>query len=80
MLSYYRSCNSDICRVSVSGVSPAHNHYFIMDKNTIIGIVVILLALSVLTYLLLWSKRIIDRIADKQLGSIRDILKDLSDE
>lgn len=51
-----------------------------MDKNTIIGVVVILLALSTLTYLFLWSKRIIDRIADKQLGSIRDILKDLSDE
>ncbi len=51
-----------------------------MERDQIIGITIIILSLALLGYLVLWSRRIIDRIAERRLGTIREILRDLSDE
>lgn len=48
-----------------------------MDKDTILGIFIIAFGLGFMTYLLIWSRRTIGRIAKKNSGSIREILKDL---
>ncbi|HET6428194.1 MAG TPA: hypothetical protein VFJ30_07285 [Phycisphaerae bacterium] len=48
-----------------------------MDGQTIVGIAVIAAALAVLTGLVLWCRRRIERIARKGFGSARAIEKDL---
>lgn len=51
-----------------------------MDKDTLdvwIGLVVIAVALGVLTVLVFWSRRTIERIARSKSRSAREITKDL---
>ena len=50
-----------------------------MDKDIIIGTTIIILGLSFLTYLVWWSKRTIELIANKRLASAREITKELKD-
>ena len=50
-----------------------------MDRDSLIGCVIVVVALSAISYLVLWSRRMIDRIARKRLSSVRDILEDLHD-
>jgi len=49
----------------------------VTDTDAIIGIPVIILALSILMYLVAWSRRIISRISQRNLQSAREIEKDL---
>lgn len=51
-----------------------------MDADIIAGIVVLALALGVLTGLVLWSRRIIERIAASDSKTAREILKELNGE
>jgi hypothetical protein len=48
-----------------------------MESNAIIGIIVTAAALAGSTYLVLWSRRTIERIARGKNRSARAILKDL---
>jgi len=48
-----------------------------MEKDALIGCIVIAGALAVLIYLVLWSRRAIDRIADSSSSSAREIVKEL---
>ena len=48
-----------------------------MDGDAIVGCVTILVALSTIIYLTLWSRRAIDRIADRAERSAREIVRDL---
>lgn len=50
-----------------------------MEKNVIFGTIIIGAALGVITYLTFWSRKTIERIAKKNLGSVREILKDIQD-
>ena len=47
-----------------------------MDPNAIVGCVIVVLALGVLIYLVLWSRRRIDRIARNGFGTPRQIEKE----
>jgi len=51
-----------------------------MDADIVTGIVVLVLALGVLTGLVLWSRRIIERIASSDAKTAREILRELRDE
>ena len=51
-----------------------------MDVDVLIGCVVTTCALGVLTLLVLWSRRTIDRIADRGFGSVRQIRRKLDDD
>jgi len=51
-----------------------------VDREVAAGFTVVAAALGVLTYLVLWSRRTIERIARKGLGSAREILKDRNRE
>ena len=44
-----------------------------MDFDTTLGCILVVVALSLLTLLVLWSRRTIDRIARKGFGSAREI-------
>ena len=48
-----------------------------MDADGIAGCIIIAAALGFITYLVVWSRSMIERIADKKLHSIRKIMKDL---
>ena len=48
-----------------------------MEANAVIGVVVIAGALGLLTYLVLWSRRTIDRIAQGRARSARQIRREL---
>ena len=50
-----------------------------MDQDTILGCILIVAGLSAVVYLTLWSRRTINRIADKGERSGREIVKDLQD-
>jgi len=50
-----------------------------MDFDTILGIIILTTALSLISYLTFWSKRTIERIEKKHLDSTRQILKELKD-
>ncbi|MFT5241847.1 MAG: hypothetical protein ACI9OU_001675 [Candidatus Promineifilaceae bacterium] len=51
-----------------------------MDPNTLIGLVIVVVAVTTICCLVFWSYRTIERIADKRLQSVRDIVRDLNDE
>jgi len=51
-----------------------------MDRDIILGVVIVLVALGLSAYLVLWSRRRIDRIAKGQFRSARRTLKDLRGE
>ena len=48
-----------------------------MNNDSLVGIFIIVCGLGLMTYLILWSRKTIKRIASKQLHSLRDILKEL---
>ena len=48
-----------------------------MDRDIILGGIIIFLGLGFITYLTIWSRRTIERIANKKLNSIREIIKEL---
>ena len=48
-----------------------------MDVNAVVGCVLIVAALGLLTYLVLWSRRTIDRIAGSDGRSAREIDREL---
>ena len=51
-----------------------------MDRDILIGCLIIAGALGSLTYLLLWSLRTINRISENGYRSMREIMKDLHDD
>ena len=48
-----------------------------MDGDTILGVLIITIGLGGLTYLVLWSRKTIERIAAKKLRTVREIVKEL---
>ena len=51
-----------------------------MDKDIVIGCLLVAGALGLVTYLVLWSRRAIDRIAANDRRSTREIVKELRRE
>ena len=51
-----------------------------MEKDAIIGSIIIGGALVFITYLTFWSRRTIERIAKKNFSSVREILKDIRND
>ncbi len=49
-----------------------------VDLDTVLGVVLVLAALCAIGGLVWWSRWSIDRIADRKLGSARDIIRDFS--
>jgi hypothetical protein len=47
-----------------------------MDRDIILGIIIIVCGLCFISYLIFWSRRTINRIANKRLSSIREIVKE----
>lgn len=50
-----------------------------MDLDLVLGVAVIVLSLGFTTYLTLASRKNIDKIADKNLTNVRQIMKELRD-
>ena len=48
-----------------------------MNRDIILGIIIIVCGLCFMSYLIVWSRRTIKQIAKKQPGSIREIVKEL---
>ena len=48
-----------------------------MDRDTVIGIVLLVVSLCSILALTLWSRRLIDRIAAREAKTAREILKEL---
>ena len=51
-----------------------------VDTDIVIGCVATALALGLVTTLVLWSRRRIDRIADQGFGTVREIRQKLDDD
>ena len=51
-----------------------------MHRDAIIGMILLFSALGLLTYLVMWSRRVIDRVARGDVRSAREIEKALQDE
>ena len=49
-----------------------------METNLVLGCVVLGAAAALLTYLMVWSRRTIDRIAHKRFGTAREIMRELN--
>ena len=49
-----------------------------MERDIILGMIIIFVGLGFMTYLIWWSRRMVDRIAGKHLSSIREIVKELN--
>ena len=47
-----------------------------MDLNAVIGAAVIAAGIGFMTYLVLWSRKTIQKIAEKDLNSAREIIGD----
>lgn len=50
-----------------------------MDRDSLLGCIIVVVALISITYLVFWSRNTIERIARKRLSSVREILEDLHD-
>ncbi len=50
-----------------------------MSRDVILGVLITFFALGFMTYIVLWSRRIIERIHRKKLSSAREIIKDLNE-
>ena len=48
-----------------------------MTRDILLGIVIIVTGLGFMTYLILWSRNAIRRIANTPSGSLREIMKEL---
>ena len=48
-----------------------------MDINIIIGIIILSLSFGFLVYLVLWSRKIIEEIAELKVESFREIISEL---
>ena len=57
-----------------------HPNTILMETNTIIGILILLGALSTITYLTLWSRKTIQWIDSKGSPTTREIIKELDRE
>jgi hypothetical protein len=51
-----------------------------VELDTVIGLIVLAAALAVLGLLTFWSRRTIERIAARHLGSLREVIRDLGRE
>jgi len=49
-----------------------------MDNDIILGVFIIITGLSLLTYLVFWSQKTIEKISQKNLKSLREILKEIN--
>jgi len=49
-----------------------------MSRDIILGLIILLLAYALTVYLVLWSRRMIDHIAPKKQGKLREILKEIT--
>lgn len=50
-----------------------------MPRDIIIGAVITFFALGFMAYIVIWSRRTIERIHKKKLGSAREILRDMDE-
>jgi hypothetical protein len=50
-----------------------------MEIDNLLGWAIVAAALVAITYLVLWSRSMIGRIANKKLATIREIVKDMKD-
>jgi len=50
-----------------------------MDVDLVLGLIVIGVSLCFLTYLILYSRKSIDKIANKNFTNVRQIMKELRD-
>ena len=48
-----------------------------MTRDMLVGVVIIAAGLGCMTYLIWWSRRVIQRIARMQSGTLREIMKEL---
>lgn len=48
-----------------------------MDFDIFLGIIITFIAYGFILYLILWSRKTIDTIAEKKLGTLREIMEDL---
>ncbi len=48
-----------------------------MDKDTVLGIVIIIITLSFNTFLIFYSKKMIEKISGMKRTTVRDIFKEL---
>jgi len=46
-----------------------------MDANSILGVVIFCISYGFIVYLIVWSRRTIDKISRRNLGSLREILE-----
>ncbi len=51
-----------------------------MDADTLLGCIIVAVALGLVTFLVLWSRRSIRRIARNGLGSVRELHREPGDE
>ena len=51
-----------------------------MQTDSLVGGAVVILALAFIVYLVAWSRRAIEKIAARDLRSVRDIVRELKDE
>ena len=51
-----------------------------MEVDAVIGIVLLAVSLTLLTFLTFWSRRTVERIAAKHLASLREVIKDFERE
>ena len=49
-----------------------------MDKDIALGCLLVAVALVLITCLVIWSRRQIDRIAERGYGSVREITKEFN--
>lgn len=50
-----------------------------MPSDALIGVLLIVLGLAFITYITFRSRRIIERIAHRKSGTVREIMKELQD-
>jgi len=50
-----------------------------MDKNIIIGSIIVIVSLGFMAYIVLWSRKMLERIKRKKLRSAREIIKEIND-
>lgn len=48
-----------------------------MSRDIILGLIMLVLAYALTVYLAFWSRRMIDHIAPKKKGTLREILKEI---
>ncbi len=49
-----------------------------MNRDIVIGLSVLCLAMGFITYIFIWSRKVINRIKEKDLHSARSIMKEIN--